>query len=381
MERRSIAPRPDWKAKVESDGLIWHSENDHNYWDESACYAFSLAEIERIEKATETVYGLFLAAAERIVDSPSLLARFGIPVFCHKAIQDAWHNDVPALNYGRFDFGYDGNGDPKLFEFNCDTPTSMLEAGVIQWNWKEEVFPHLDQFTSLHEKLIQRWSDLRPYIPGQRMWFAHVDDDAGEDTITTTYMRDLAAQAGVETHGVLMDQIGIDGSGRFLDRDDRVMSSVFKLYPWEWLMAEAYGPALIQQLPTTLWLEPIWKMIWSNKAILPILWEMFPDHPNLLAASHSPDDMPQGYVAKPTLAREGANIQIVQTGETIERSDGAYADGQTIYQALYPLKNFGSGYPVIGSWIVNGEAAGMGIREDGLITGNLARFIPHVIEG
>ena len=37
--------------------------------------------------------------------------------------------------------------------------------------------------------------------------------------------------------------------------------------------------------------------------------------------------------------------------------------------------------PVIGAWIVGDEAAGIGIREDdGPITGNLARFVPHVIE-
>lgn len=26
------------------------------------------------------------------------------------------------------------------------------------------------------------------------------------------------------------------------------------------------------------WLEPAWKSIISNKALLPLLWEMFPDH-------------------------------------------------------------------------------------------------------
>jgi glutathionylspermidine synthase len=52
-----------------------------------------------------------------------------------------------------------------------------------------------------------------------------------------------------------------------------------------------------------------------------------------------------------------------------------------MYQRLYPLRDFGNGYPVLGCWVVDGEAAGMGIREDGLITGNRARFIPHVIRG
>jgi glutathionylspermidine synthase len=381
MERHPVAPRADWKATVEGQGLIWHSEGDNPYWDESAYYSFTLAEIEMIEAATEAVYGLFLEAGDKIVGSSELMELFGIPDFCHRAIKAAWKEEPPSLNYGRFDFGYDGTGEPKLFEFNCDTPTSMLEAGVIQWEWKEELFPDLDQFNSLHEKLIGRWAELRPRLFGQRVWFTHMADPSHEDTITTTYMRDLAAQAGLETHAVVIDDIGIDAGGRILDHEDRVITAIFKLYPWEWIVGEAYGPDIVRHLPHTAWIEPIWKMIWSNKAILQILWNMFPNHPNLLAASVRQERIGGTYVAKPFLAREGANIEIVEHGQTVARSPGEYRHGLTMYQELYPLRDFGNGYPVLGSWIVDGEAAGMGIREDELITGNRARFVPHVIRG
>ncbi|HEX8623855.1 MAG TPA: glutathionylspermidine synthase family protein, partial [Allosphingosinicella sp.] len=155
----------------------------------------------------------------------------------------------------------------------------------------------------------------------------------------------------------------------------------FKLYPWEWIVAEAYGEDIVRRLPQTAWIEPIWKMIWSNKAILQILWTMFPNHPNLLAASVRRERIGGSYVAKPFLAREGANIEVVDGGRTVAQSQGAYREGLTIYQELYPLRDFGGGYPVLGSWVVDGEAAGIGIREDGLITGNRARFLPHVIRG
>lgn len=381
MERNSFAPRAGWQAKVEAQGLIWHTDDNTAYWDESAYYAFTMAEIEMIEAATEEVYGLFLEAGERIVKNAELMDLFGIPSFCHKAIRETWRDEPPSLNYGRFDFGYNGSGEPKLFEFNCDTPTSMLEAGVIQWEWKEEVFPALDQFTSLHEKLIGRWAEIRPRLYGQRLWFTHTADPSHEDTITTTYMRDLAAQAGLETHAVLIDDIGLDAQGNILDREDQVVTAIFKLYPWEWMVNEAYGEEIIRQLPNTAWIEPIWKMIWSNKAILQILWDMFPNHPNLLAASVRREKIGGSYVAKPFLAREGANIEVVERYETVAQSQGEYRHGLTMYQELYPLRDFGNGYPVIGSWIVDGEAAGMGIREDGLITGNRARFVPHVIRG
>lgn len=379
MRRQLLPPRDDWQAIVQSEGLIWPGTRDAPYWEERAAYAFTAAEVREIEAAADTVYQLLIAAGDRIAAEPALMARFGIPEFCHAAIRDAWHAEPPALNYGRFDFGYDGSGPPKLFEFNCDTPTAMLEAAVIQWTWKEQVAPDLDQFNALHDSLLTRWEELKPRLPGGRIWFAHVADDAHEDTITTTYMRDLAEQAGIETHGVLIHDIGLDAEGRVVDGEDQLISAIFKLYPWEWIVEEEFGPAIIAHLGDTHWLEPIWKMLWSNKAILPLLWEMFPDHPNLLAAAWDSAEIGGAYVAKPLIAREGANIEIVENGQVIARSDGEY-QGARIYQQLYPLKDFGGGYPVLGVWSVDGKAVGMGIREDGLITGNQARFVPHVIE-
>jgi glutathionylspermidine synthase len=381
MIRRDIDPRPDWRAKVEADGLIWHTANDTPYWCESAYYAFTAAEIAEIETATAELYRLFLAAGEAIVADQRLLDRFAIPAAFHAAIRAAWNAEPPALNFGRFDLGYDGRSPPKLFEFNCDTPTSLLEAAVVQWSWKEERFPQLDQFTSLHDKLIAKWADIAPSLP-PGVLFAHVADDAGEDTVTTSYLRDTAEAAGIETGAIVMRDLGWDADRRwFVDLDEQPIAAVFKLYPWEWLVNEDFAPHLLDSLADgVVWIEPIWKMIWSNKAILAILWEMFPGHPNLLETWLTP---PTGdAVAKPLLAREGANVSIRRGGTVVAESAGDYGHEGFVYQAIYPLPETATGiFPVIGSWIVDGEPAGMGIREDGLITGNTARFVPHVVEG
>ena len=59
---------------------------------------------------------------------------------------------------------------------------------------------------------------------------------------------------------------------------------------------------------------------------------------------------------------------------------GAYqASAQVFYQAVQPLPCFDGNYPVVGSWLVNGYACGVGVREDhGPITQNTSRFVPHV---
>lgn len=374
-----MTPRPDWRQRVEALGLVWHSADDQPYWDESAAYVFSKREIEEVESATAELYRLFVAAGDHILDR-GLLGRLGIPDFCHERIAEAWESEPRCLNHGRFDLGYDGSGPPKLFEFNCDTPTSLLEAAVIQWDWKEAVVPDRDQFNSLHDQLVAQWRAIAPPEGRSMLHLCHSAEPSGEDAVTVAYIADTAVEAGIPVALLTMEEIGWDQSERrFVGADNRHIDALFHLYPWEWLVHEPFAPQMIESMSSTLWIEPIWKMMWSNKAILPILWELFPGHPNLLPASHEP--LAGDHVRKPILAREGANIEIVRRGETVERTGGDYGAEGHVYQALYRLPGEPGRHPVIGSWVVDGVPAGIGIREDGLITSNTARFIPHFIEG
>jgi glutathionylspermidine synthase len=378
MIRKTCAPRKDWQSDVEALGLIWHSEHGKPYWDESACYSFTRHQIRTLERATSDLYALFLEAGQSVIDR-NLFAHFGIPDWVVPHIKAAWEAEPPALNYGRFDLGYDGKSAPKLFEFNCDTPTSLLEASVVQWHWKEAVFPGADQFNAIHDALVAQWRAIGPKL-GNSAHFTHVDDAAGEDSVTVSYMRDIAHEAGVESLPILIDDIGWDAkAARFVDLEGQPIRTLFHLYPWEWLTQEAFGQNIARSIDKTLWIEPIWKMIWSNKAILAVLWEIFPHHPNLLPAFIDP--MEGDHVRKPILAREGANISIVRGGTIAAETAGEYGSEGYVHQALYPLPGDGNNRPVIGSWIVDGAPVGIGIREDGLITGNTARFVPHVIEG
>jgi glutathionylspermidine synthase len=207
--------------------------------------------------------------------------------------------------------------------------------------------------------------------------FTHSRDTLGEDTVTTAYLMDTAAAAGLRTERLLPRDIGWDGK-RFVDLQKREIRTLYHLYPWEWLVNEPFGRNLPGAANRTDWIEPIWKMIWSNKAMLPILWDLYPRHPNLLWAS---SERPAGgdFVRKPILGREGGNIRIVRDGVEIASKDGPHSGSPVIYQGTYELPEFDGRYPVLGAWIVDGQPAGLGIREDGLITGNLARFVPHII--
>ncbi len=370
MERLAIDPRPDWKAKVEKLGFLFHTA-DALYWDESACYRFTAAEIDVIEAATNELHRICLEAVQHVIDA-NLFSRFGIPERFVPLIKNSWEREDLSL-YGRFDLFYDGKQPPKMYEYNADTPTSLLEAGAIQWHWLEKMFPGRDQFNSIHEKLIARWQEGG--LSGTVHFACARDHD--EDFATTVYMEDTAVQAGLRTKRLFMDEIGWNGA-RFVDLENEPVKTLFKLYPWEWLIDEQFAV----HLPNEPWqvVEPAWKMVLSNKAILPLLWEMFPQHPNLLPAYTTPEPLGGNFVKKPTLGREGANITVSASGREVS-TDGDYADGGFIYQALMLPPSIGGFFPVIGSWIVRDEAAGIGIRESDLpVTRNTSRFVPHFFE-
>ena len=183
---------------------------------------------------------------------------------------------------------------PKLLEYNADTPTALLEAAVIQWFWfrdllvsagmSERAEAPFDQFNSLHERLIEAWGRVRRDLGG-RVLFAAMQDSL-EDVMTVTYLRDTATQAGLKTEFLAVKDIGWHAGRRaFTDLRERTVEILFKLYPWEWMLREKFGRFL--PAARTRWLEPPWKMVLSNKAILPVLAGLFPDSPYLLRPDFS----------------------------------------------------------------------------------------------
>ena len=374
MRRCTISPRADWQKRVEEVGLTWHT-GEHEYWNESAYYEFTAKEVDTIEAATNELEAMTLKAAQHVIDN-RLYAQMGIPEEAAPLIETSWESEPPAL-YGRFDFGYDGRNPPKLLEYNADTPTSLVEAAVAQWYWLEDVFPKRDQFNSLHERLVAVWKELTPYLAGGRLDLCSMDD--AEDGMTVTYLQDTASQAGLTTSIFPIDEIGWDGTS-FLGPDGEVLTSVFKLYPWEWMVREEFGKHIGKA--STVWIEPAWKMLLSNKGILPVLWKLFPRHPNLLEANFDGPRLLMSWVRKPILGREGANITMHRPGNDLE-TPGEYGEEGFIYQELAALPTFDGRYPVIGSWVIGHEegnvAGGMGIREsDSPITTNTSQFVPHL---
>jgi glutathionylspermidine synthase len=384
MQRLILPERPDWQAKADSLGFTWHHTSGDPYWSDEVAYALTLQEVEEgIEAPTAELHQMCLDLVDEAVKSERLMTQLDIPEKLRDYVADSWKRGDPSL-YGRFDFAYDGQGPAKLYEYNADTPTSIYESAVFQWLWLEDRIADgsmpadADQFNSLHEKLVGRFREIFPM--GGFVHFSS-DPDFVEDRQTVRFLEDIARQAGLDPKFVAIGDIGLNADGRFVDEQNWLIQAMFKLYPWEQMLRDDYAEPLPHADVTVL--EPAWKSILSNKGILPLLWERHAGHPNLLEAYFEDDPrasaLSSAHVRKPLFSREGDNISIVEPTGTEEGKDGGY-DGRAILQAVHAPPVFDGRHAIIGAWVVGEEPAGMSVREDeGRITRNVSRFVPHLI--
>jgi glutathionylspermidine synthase len=385
MKRINLTPRNNWQKKFEDIGFFYHSI-DGLYWQENHMYSFSQQEIDTIKKATEECHMMYLHTLDWIINNKKLKF-FGISNAVASKIEESWEQreDIKSFSlYGRFDFSL-LNGTPKLLEYNSDTPTGILESGAAQLNWRNDLFPSYGQFNDLDSLFTKRWHEFS-LLSKKPVYFACAAN-SNEDLGNLNYLNRLAIAGGVNTSSELvltMPDIGWNKECNiFCDLNDNPIESIFKLYPWEWLTKDDFGTNILNA--KTDWIEPIYKMILSSKAMLPFLYQLFGDHPSILPAYFSFEDMPlsikeSGFVKKPIYSREGANITLCVAGYS-ETTLGAYGDDGYVYQAAAKLPIIQDMHICIGSWTIGCTSAGIGIREDFTpITKDTSLFVPHIIE-
>ncbi|KAK7951556.1 glutathionylspermidine synthase [Apiospora aurea] len=450
MRRIKIDKRPNATRLVQSQGLVYSYEpssegGDDPYWPDNRYYSFTSDEIALLETAGQDVFAMCCEAADYLVAHPDIVTdKIAIPAFCLEQIARSWARE-PAWGsvYGRFDVCFGGldHPDPRLrapkfYEFNADTPTSLVEAATIQWQWLEQTGHGRDQFNSLTERLVAAWWRNLTLIEAEALgggggaaahrppvvhFATSRGEPTGEDALNATLLMATCEQAGWRAEPVFMDQIGRSrDDGRFYDHKGRHIDVCFKLYPWEWMVEQPFGAACFRDMERvsggggdvlllppgggnaytggTVWIEPPYKMLWSNKGLFAVLWQLFKDDPRSrwLLPTYFEAEAPASltrYARKPLLAREGADVTLHLDGQVLDDTQtGQYGKEGYVRQELAEEEEKGERdeqdggtspttyYPVLGLWFVDGEPAGMGIREDTRkITANGSCFIPHSI--
>lgn len=380
MRRITTQPNQIWHhdlarmgfEHVSIDPFYWQ-----HHWQDDAYYVFDDGEINTLTKATKELHQMYFSAARHIIKTGDY-ARLGIDDESAVLIEQSFQPDTPTL-YGRFDLCYDGTNTPKLYEYNADTPTLILESGVAQRHWLQthENLGHAKQCNSIYERLMVEFRALK----GRTLYLTAMSDES-EDVMATRHLQDIARQSGLDARFIDISDIGFHETQQaFVDLYDEPIELLFKLYPWEWLLQEEFGQHIANG--RTTFIEPAYKLLFSNKAMLAVLWELFPDHPNLLPTYLEASQFSGEFIKKPYFSRQGANISL-HTHDFSLQTGGNYGTEGFVYQQAQLPPTFTDQHgnikhAVISSWIIGHGAAGIGIREShSAITGDDSIFVPHI---
>ena len=386
-----VAVKPLDRGLMEEIGLTWHTDSDGSSYIDSQLVQVSDAEAEAYYTAANALYDMFIVAAQRVIDE-KLYVELGIPSNLVGLIEDSWDKDDLHL-YGRFDLAGGLDGLPiKLIEFNADTPTSLYETSIIQWALlKANGMSTSRQFNNLHEMLQENYRRL---ITGdeppaqfatryaqQKLLFSSASG-LPEDEQTVRYLQQVAHEAGWYTDFCYLHEAGFSDEGVF-NRDAHLADFWFKLFPWEDIAADELELTRIlgrvAEGGHTRIINPAYSLLFQSKAIMQVLYEMYPDSPYLLRTAFEPLPGVE-QVHKKLFGREGANMQLLGSdGEIVSSTGGPYAHHKGLYQerARFARDADGNNYQagVFYVW----EACGLGFRRGGDIIDDTSKFVGHIV--
>ncbi len=339
-----------------------------------------------LQRATNELHLMFLHATQAVLGDDDLLEKFNIPHSLWPRLRRSWENRRNEVVTGRLDFCVSERG-IKVYEYNADSASCHLEAGRIQGKYAEHfgVIEGEDAGAQLEYGLEEAWGNS-----GVRGVLHIMQDNDREETYHARFIKQSAEAAGIECrviHGVT--GLGWNDAGEIVDSEGDPIRCVWKTWAWETALdqiraeceaddggpnlrtAEDASPAprLVDVLlnPQIMVYEPFWTLIPSNKAILPILWQIFPDHPYLLYASFEMNDYlaQHGYVTKPIVGRCGDNVSLVDRHDNLlGETAGRFEDRDQIYQELWRLPEV-DGYRVqVSTFTARGKYAGSCVRAD-----------------
>lgn len=391
MKLKKIEPLDN--GYLESIGFDWHTDLDGSRYISNELVSITQDEAEAFYEATNELYDMYVAAAEYVINN-DLFHELGIPFNLVDTIKASWENDVHWHLYGRFDLAGGIDGKPiKLIEFNADTPTSLFETAIIQWAMLK--FNNLDeaaQFNDVYEALVENFKRLvtleedtsafDEYYEGWKILFSSIAGSV-EDENTTRLLESAARDAGFECDFAFVDEVSFDDeNGIFWNEQN--WEYWFKLIPWEMIAIDESDLALIIKNiiknQKAIILNPAYTLLFQSKGIMKILWDLYPNHPLLLESSFEPLKCKK-QVKKPFLAREGANVSIINSDGSIEiQNDGEYANGKFLYQEFADFAKDESGNSYQAGMFFAFEGCALGFRKGKDIIDNYSKFVGHIIE-
>lgn len=217
-------------------------------------------------------------------------------------------------------------------------------------------------------------------------------DDRGEDWVTATFLKGLAAKAGWNTTATKMKDVRWDKkNGVWVDGKGHPITALYKQFPWELILRQSVAKDFVaHHARMEMIMEPAWKMILSTRAILPALYEMFPESELVTPARMgTPKGLSEDHVAFTVLPSSSRNEmgvlkgrQFTSWGESMKDFSNLKSVGYRNLELPRRYRDASGGYrfTYMSVFTVAGNMAGVGFRETRLpLLGAHSTFKPHLV--
>ncbi len=299
---------------------------------------------QNYKKTSKEAYLLFEKGLKRVIEE-NHWDKLNIPKKMIPLIEYSFKKRHPFL-MGRFDLagGLDGS-QPKLLEFNADTPTLIVETALLQ----NEIQDTHQKRTAddLMEKIGLRLKEIISFYDEkeQRILFSSLGFE--EDKLTAQFLEKAAQKQDLKTrYADLPNIIFSEEDGVYYEQSKELFyrfDFLAKWLPWDFIIFDE--PDLLDILSELIMndklivLNPAYTMVWGSKAFLALLYEWYPET-SFLLPTYTKKKQLKGkvFVTKPDFGRLGENIKIRDAeGDVIEKTDGDYGDGPKVHQAFHNL--------------------------------------------
>lgn len=304
MRRVFVTERPGYVNSINHSGInsIIRQAQGISYpiWDESNAYLMDEEEINEIVEKVEKTVDQSYEAVDFLLDGE--WGELGLPSDFFEYARSSYEDDAPPF-ITRYDFAYLGknsrkynNNDThiKLVNIEADAPDGLIMTSIIQKNWLLEKYSkrvkagELTQLNELHEMYIEGYRQLKDTVKFNNLHMLKSSNNRTEELIESMYLKGLARKAGWNVIDMKLNDLSWnDKENIWVDYKDNLVTNISKNFSWDIIMSQRINKDFIihsNENNLDVIVEPSWKTIMNNRAILPALWELHPENPTLSQA-------------------------------------------------------------------------------------------------
>lgn len=402
-EEQYMAKWLELSTKMAENNFTWSTleeEDDFHQYMSFDILKMKKQEHDDIKVATQKIGNIVNKTYKILLGDKELQKKLGLPIEAMDAVQ------VPSELFSyftRLDLIVN-NGEIKVIEINCDTPTGYLETSVANQIICEDQGYKTPNELELNIFRAWRMIEKAYDIEGEKIYFTSYGENE-EDKQTVLFNM---YHSGVKAEYIAVEDITIDENGLY-DLNDNKIENLYRLYPLEFLPTDEdangkpIGKMFLDHIASgnVKIINPPSAFMMQSKAVMAIIWEFFENTRTDIFSITELLDISRyflptyfdnerfekhkiPYVQKPIFGREGGGVKILDENQKIVEKDEEdwYSEWTQIFQSYVEMPNYTldtwageyTGKLLVGSFYIGGEPSGIFLRVGEKITGNLSMF-------